>query len=204
MQKFPKVSQKAAVNTNPKRGSVASCNTAGIVPVTFKELWDNYEKGHPYQVKGKTPDGFENQCAIRVSVTFHNVGVKMISFSQNKVKPEGNAPTIGRLVLNDMATATRANELAQWLNMRPICGVGPAINITGKDWVSKIKGKTGIVFFGEYWGDNSAGGHIDLWNGSKMTDGNSNFLRFTLGIDSLPGVYSDLGTAKRIWFFEVK
>jgi hypothetical protein len=37
-------------------------------------------KTPPYNVKGKAPKGFENQCAIRMSVTMHRVGVKMISF----------------------------------------------------------------------------------------------------------------------------
>jgi hypothetical protein len=36
------VNQSGTVQTNPKRGSVASCSSVGIVPVTFKELWDNF------------------------------------------------------------------------------------------------------------------------------------------------------------------
>ena len=147
------VNQTATVKTNSKRGSVASCSSVGIVPVTFKELWDNFagEKTPPYNVNGKAPKGFENQCAIRMSVTMHRVGVKMISFSQNNIKPEGKAPTLGRIVLNGMATATRANEMAKWLNTRPVCGIAAAQNITGENWKDKVKGRTGIIFFGEYW-----------------------------------------------------
>ena len=142
------VNQSGTVQTNPKRGSVASCGSVGIIPVTFKELWDNYEdKDPPYQVNGKVPKGFENQCAIRMSKTFHNVGVKMISFSQNYIKPEGKAPTLGRVLLDGMSTATRANELAKWLDTRPICGVGPKQVITGQKWKDTIAGKTGIIFF---------------------------------------------------------
>nr|WP_289237834.1 type VI secretion system amidase effector protein Tae4 [Acinetobacter proteolyticus] len=183
---------------------------AGVVPVTFKELWANYEEGAPYQVNGKAPSGFENQCAIRLSVTLHKVGVKMSTFSQNNIKPEGKAPTLGRIVLKGMATATRANEMAIWLKTRPVCGIGPAVVITGKDWEKTIKGKTGIVFFGEYWGrdgessDAASGGHIDLWNGKSLTPNWASTLRFTLGISRIYRVYSDLGASKRIWFFEVK
>lgn len=202
------VIQNALVKTNPKRGSVASCGSVGIVPVTFNELWDSYEdKDPPYQVNGKVPKGFENQCAIRMSKTLHNVGVKMISFSQNNIKPEGNAPTLGRIILNGNATATRANEMAIWFNTRPICGVGPKQDITGEDWKDKISGKTGIIFFGEYWGRDgesdgqASGGHIDLWNGKRIT-GISSYFRIQWGINFFG--YSDLNKSKRIWFFEVK
>lgn len=204
------VNQTGTVKTNPKRGSVVSCGSVGIVPVTFKELWGNYVEGTPYIVKGKVPDGFENQCAIRMSATLHKVGVRMISFSQNNIKPEGKAPTLGRIVLNGMATATRANEMAKWLETRPICGVGAAQNITGENWKDKIKGKTGIIFFGDYWSregessDAASGGHIDLWNGSSMTPNWASTLRFTFGISYIPGIYSNLGKAKKILFFEVK
>lgn len=202
------VNQQGQVSTNPKRGSVASCGVAGVVPVTFKELWSKFEDGDPpYQVNGRVPKGFENQCAIRMSKTFHNVGVKMISFSQNNIKPEGKAPTLGRILLNGMSTATRANELAKWLTTRPICGVGQNQVITGANWKDKIAGKTGIIFFGEYWGrdgesaDAASGGHIDLWNGSRIT-GIYSYFRIQWGV-SLFGE-SDLNKSKRIWFFEVK
>ena len=49
------VNQTATVKTNSKRGSVASCSSVGIVPVTFKELWDNFagEKRHHIMLMGK-------------------------------------------------------------------------------------------------------------------------------------------------------
>lgn len=202
------VNQIGVVTTNTKRGSVASCGMAGVVPITFKELWSNYEDGDPpYQVNGKVPKGFENQCAIRMSKTFHNTGVEMKTFSSQYVRPEGNASSIGRILLNNKATATRASELAQWLLTRPICGVGSKEVITGPNWKDRIKGRTGIIFFGEYWErdgesvDAASGGHIDLWNGSRIT-GIYSYFRIQWGI-SLFGE-SDLNNSKRIWFFEVK
>ena len=106
-----------------------------------------------------------------------------------------------------MSTATRANELAKWLDTRPICGVGPKQVITGQKWKDTIAGKTGIIFFGEYWGrdgesaDAASGGHIDLWNGSRIT-GIYSYLRIQWGINLFGE--SDLNKSKRIWFFEVK
>lgn len=203
------VNQKGQVTTNPKRGSVASCSMTGVVPITFKELWENFEYDpHPYKVKGEVPKGFENQCAIKMSKTLHNVGVEMKSFSSNFVKPEGNAQTIGRILLNNKATATRASEMAQWLNTRPICGIGARQVITGKDWKDKIDGKTGIIFFGEYWerdgesADRASGGHIDLWKNNRLT-GSGSYFRVQWGI-VINNIWSDLGKSKRIWFYEVK
>ncbi|MBU3846762.1 MAG: type VI secretion system amidase effector protein Tae4 [Candidatus Acinetobacter avistercoris] len=104
--------------------------------------------------------------------------------------------------------------LNKWLDTRPICGVGPGQNITGTNWQDKIKDRTGIVFFGDYWqrdgesSDAASGGHIDLWDGRSMTPSIASTLRFRLGINSLsiPFFYSlsDLNKAKKILFFEVK
>lgn len=212
-----KIKQQAQVQTNPQRGSVAPCRSVGIVPITFTELWDSFYDNNPppYNINGEVPEGFENQCAIRMSVTFHRTGVKMTTFSSKYIKPENNEASLGRLLLGGLPTSTRANEFALWLKTRPVCGIGPAENITGKDWQEKIKGRTGIVFFGEYWSrdgleelrDIASGGHIDLWNKSKLTDNWTTFWRFTLGIDSMnigPYRYTDYSKAKRILFFEVK
>lgn len=188
---------------------------AGIKPVTFQELWNAYPSEPPYKVKGKVPKGYENQCAIRMSTTFHATGSRMASFSQNTVKPQAGRSTLGRILLNGKATATRADELARWLESRPICGIGRPENITEKNWQEKIKGRRGVIFFGEYWSHDSdaagqsTGGHIDLWNQDTLTRvGWTSFFRFTLGIDSLPSIalggYSDLGKSKKILFFEVK
>lgn len=62
--------------------------------VTFSELWNNYAHGNPYA----DPNGqYQNQCAIRMSVTLHNVGIEMKSFSQKRVRPMPGKPTLGRL-----------------------------------------------------------------------------------------------------------
>lgn len=212
------VNQSGTVKTNPKRGSVAACSMVGIVPITFKELWDNYygDKTPPYTVNGKIPDEFENQCAIRMSVTFHRTGIKMTSFSEKLIKPEKNEATIGRLLLKGLPTSTRANEFSQWLQTRPVCGIGPAEDITGKDWQKKIKGRTGIVYFGDFWQrdgleelrDIASGGHIDLWNNFRLTSNWTTVPRFFFGINrmNMPGgyIYTDYANAKRILFFEVK
>ncbi|NWK47596.1 T6SS effector amidase Tae4 family protein [Ralstonia pickettii] len=55
---------------------------------------------------------------------------------------------------------------------------------------------------------NASGGHIDLWNGSRLTNNGvrgtvTNFLRFTAGWESGPG-FSDLNQATKILFWEIR
>jgi hypothetical protein len=119
------------------------------------------------------------------------------------------------VIVNGKIAATRASELAEWLQRTPFCFCPLAQNITGKDWQSKIKGTTGVVYFADYWirtgangkpiERNPTGDHIDLWNGVRMTaSGFSGTLvtiaRFGLGVRSGPG-FSDLGNSKRILFW---
>ena len=126
-----------------------------------------------------------------MSVTFHAIGSSMKSFSQKVLKPMPGKQTLGRLVLNRKATATRAYELAEWLKLRPFLGVGKPENITGQDWQNKIKGRTGIIYFFGYWrqeGDSAdalSGGHIDLWNKDTLTPSAVSFWRFRIGVPSM-------------------
>ncbi|RQS31552.1 hypothetical protein DIE03_12710 [Burkholderia sp. Bp8992] len=173
--------------------------------VTFSELWKNYAHGNPYD----DPNGqYKNQCAIRMSVTLHKVGIAMKSFSQKQVRPMPGKPTLGRLLIDDKPTATRAYEFAEWLKLRPVAGVLAPENITGPNWASKVSGRTGIIFFDGYWlqdgdsPDNLSGGHVDLWNGNKLT-GFGSGVRISWNI-VLPGIWSDFRNSKTILFFPVK
>ncbi len=132
----------------------------------------------------------------------------MKSFSSKLVKPLGGQASIGRILLEGNVTATRANELGEWLKLQPIAGIGKPENISGTNWVSMVKGRTGIIMFDGYWArdgetsGNTSGGHIDLWNGEKLT-GLGTGLRVTWNI-VIPGIWSDFRKSKTILFFPVK
>ncbi|BCG01298.1 hypothetical protein PPGU19_058660 [Paraburkholderia sp. PGU19] len=137
--------QRSVIRTNPTPGSIKEVQ---LRVLTFQELWISYPTGNPYD----DPSGdYGNQCAIRMSEVFHRIGSDMKSFSQKLVKPMPGKPTLGRILIDGKATATRAYELAEWLQNRPFAGVSAAENITGPDWQSKIKLRTGIIFFYGYW-----------------------------------------------------
>lgn len=209
--------QKQRVHTNTMKDSVCKVD---VPPIKFAQLWENYVTGNPYD----DPSGTHpNQCAIRMSATLHRVGIEMKSFSQNTVKPAPGKATLGRILLDGKPTATRANEMAAWLKLQPFCGLpNKPENITGKEWESKVKGRTGIIFFDGYWtragesAETASGGHIDLWNGTRLTissavDGFATVGRY-LGIRSFrQGAnfaselsYSDLNKAKTILFWEIQ
>lgn len=198
-------SVKTRVRTNDTRNSLCKVE---VPPIEFRKLWDAYPKDHHPYVDPKTnkaPPGYENQCAIRVSAALHGAGVEMKSYTGASV------------ALNGMKAAVVATQLSQWLSLQPFCGLPKtAENITGKDWEGKIKGRTGIVYFENYWkrkGETkvATGDHIDLWNGSGLTPNAANRLR-RMGIDSiqwLPGFlddlnFSDLANSSRILFWEIR
>ncbi|CAB3771662.1 hypothetical protein LMG29542_06662 [Paraburkholderia humisilvae] len=120
------------VRTNSTPNSV---KVVQLKAVTFQELWDSYPSGNPYD-----NPAYKDQCAIRMSVTFHRVGIEMKSFSEKVMKPLPGKKDIGRIMLDGKATATRANELGEWLKLQPIAGIGKPENVTGADWVSRVKG----------------------------------------------------------------
>lgn len=206
--------QQAKVRTNTVKDSICKI---GVPAVKFSELWDNYVTGSPYKPAEGDKGDYSNQCALRMSATFHKIGIQMKSFSQKTVKPMPGAQVLGRVIMDGFPSAARAYELGEWLKLQPFCGLpNQPENVTGKDWESKVKGRTGIIMFHAYWtreGEataNASGGHIDLWNGSRLTNNGvtgtiETFARFTLGINRpWPHVYSDLRDSQTILFFEVK
>lgn len=195
------IKQKQQVRTTAVKDSICKVD---VPAVTFQQLWSHYVTGNPHD-----DPAYDNQCAIRLSATLHSIGIEMKSFSQSLVKPGPGKTSIGRILLNGKAAATRADEMASWLRLQPFCGLpSGAEDITGPDWEKKVRGRTGIIFFGGYWRRDGeapgqgSGGHIDLWNGERMTGVGSGFrARWNIVI---PGIWSDLNNAKTIWFFPVR
>jgi hypothetical protein len=199
---MPKLITK--VKTNTTKGSICDVN---LKPILFSTTWDNYPDDKPYidSKTGKPPKGYENQCAIKVSVALHKSGVEMKSFKGKS-----------RILIDGKNTAAAAEDLSAWLKLRPFCGLPPKPEtITGKDWEENITGRTGIIFFKDYWmrdgetESNRSGDHIDLWNGSRLTASGirgslTTFVRFNIGISHIPHLYSDLSKSKQILFWEIK
>lgn len=87
--------KKTVVRTNSTPNSIKE---VPLKAVTFQELWDAYPSGNPYN----NPE-YGNQCAIRMSVMFHRVGVEMKSFSQKLVRPLSGSECAGARVFGSHA-----------------------------------------------------------------------------------------------------
>ncbi|MBN9408749.1 MAG: hypothetical protein J0H69_06315 [Burkholderiales bacterium] len=208
--------QQARVRTNKSKDST---HTVEIRAITFTELWENYVTGDPFKPDPADKADYSNQCALRLSATFHRLGIEMKSFSQKTVRPMPGAKVLGRVLMNGRPAATRAYELGEWLKVQPFAGLPrKPEDVTGKDWESRVKGRTGIIMFHGYWlrsgedAGNASGGHIDLWNGERMPISSATSLFSVLGrrfgyqdmAADLSFGYSDLRNSKLILFWEIK
>jgi Type VI secretion system (T6SS), amidase effector protein 4 len=107
----------------------------------FQKLWSSYPADQPYvDAKGNPPKGYENQCAIKVSVALRGCGVDLRRFKGATVQ------------VGIERHAIRAQELATWLRSdAPRRLRTRRRQVTGSDWEAKCSGKTGILYFEDYW-----------------------------------------------------
>jgi hypothetical protein len=166
----------------------------GVDGVTFDTLWSTYVSGAPC-----TNPEFTNQCAIRISEVLLNNGFTMQSFR--------GARCYGDSSRNAGKHIIRAEELANWLRRSPIPGMGPTQEVAPENYTAELDGKTGIIFFKDYYTlgnqrfENRSGDHIDLWNGSRTT---GNWFQWTRELQEDIGVADDREASREIWFWEIK
>ena len=161
--------------------------------IKFKELWDNYPDNPPCNSK------FKNQCAIKVGSALSKCGVKTTNLVPAKRHCWFHDKNEGHIL--------SAEELATGISKNNIYGINMAMELPGNDFKTKIAGKKGIIFFANYWLRNEdkperpTGDHIDLWNGSRLTDWSS-WIRIQWGV-VIPDVWSDLEKAPKVVFWNI-
>lgn len=161
--------------------------------IKFKELWDNYPDDPPCNSQ------FKNQCAIKVGASLAKSGVDTTKLVSSKRHCWQHNKNEGHVLA--------AEELAAGLKGSNVFGIEKAIDVPGGGYATKIAGKTGIIFFKDYWSRSNdkpgvpTGDHIDLWNGSRLTDWSS-WIRVQMGI-VVPGVWSDFEKATKILFWRI-
>lgn len=151
--------------TNSKKGSIKTIQHRKL---NFNDLWAAYPKdgiAHP-NPETKEPL-FKNQCAIRVSHALYVCGIKLKAYHGVKCWGCTTPNEQGKGI-----HAIRAQELADYLKKRPFAGCPHAEQFSGSNFAARIEGRTGIIFFKDYWqrGNETGrtGDHIDLWNGSSF------------------------------------
>ncbi|MFW5444271.1 MAG: type VI secretion system amidase effector protein Tae4 [Methylococcaceae bacterium] len=194
--------QAGQITTNNKGNSLLVVQKKSI---TFKDLWSNYPSNEIKHINPTTKkDEFGNHCAINVSHSLYKCGVLLKSFTGAKCWycPTPNKQNKGVHVI-------RAQELATYLNKKPFAGCPPSIDVT-KDFKNSVKGKTGIVFFKDYWQRSNessrTGDHIDLWDGNELASIGFilTWVRTTFPYFSEENLeMSDLQKSKSILFWEI-
>jgi len=168
--------------------------------IRFKELWENHPTiagvDNPCTTKGKV--NFSDQCAIKVGVALSSCGVNT-----------SHIPGARHCWYHEKSQGhiLAAEDLAKGIKQRPITGIGKIQKIEPKDFKSILNGKKGIIFFKDYWARNGetkrnkSGDHIDLWNGSRLTDWKT-WARIQFHL-SWEGSWSDYRQSKEVWFWAV-
>ncbi len=133
--------------------------------IHFKQLWKNHptitDDDKPCSTNGKP--NFVNQCAIRMGVCLERSGVQTKHWPVRRCWFHKNGNGDGGHIL-------AAEELAKSLEMVPFSGLFTIEKFSGKKAFENLSGKSGIVFFRNYYGPGSQGDHIDLWDGFRLTD----------------------------------
>lgn len=172
--------------------------------IKFEELWKNHptvlNSNDPCEINGKPQ--FSNQCAIRVGVALSKCGIDTSKMPGARhcwyhKKAQGHI--------------LAAEDLANSLNKYPINGIQPAITVDPKTFKNDLKNKKGIIMFKDYWkrvGEiNPTGDHIDLWNGSRLTDPKSwariHLRAGSFGLHSFIPGWSDLENSKSVIFWRI-
>ncbi len=162
--------------------------------VKFGDLWKSYPGDDPCNKE------FKNQCAIRVGAALAGCSVDTTRLVSKKRHCWYHKSSDGHVLA--------AEELAAGLNKTRVPGIGLPQKFEGEGFRAKIAGKKGIVFFKDYWmrsvdrPASPTGDHIDLWNGSRLTDWSS-WARIRFGI-VIPNLWSDLEKSKQVIFWQVQ
>lgn len=186
--------------TNKTKNSILKVT---VRKVLFETLWDNFPSS---AVEHETNGVINNYCAVNLSDALLKSGIGLKSFKGTKCWgcPSRKSPH-----------AIRAQELANWLKRQPFIGCPKPERMDGSSFREKLDGRTGIVFFKDYWQRSSevgtehrTGDHIDLWDGrgvDKLASQSflEDFLTNSLGM-YYDGLYSDKKLSKEILFWEIK
>ena len=185
-------------------GRASQCRVAWEERFTvpnFMTLWNN----HP-STRGEGPlldrKSYENQCARNLSAAMMCSGVDFRGFRG-----------VWSWQKNAARYPIRAQELADWLaagrsglpvRLEKFGGKEAFKHSGGK---GGIIGRTGIVFFQNYWDSGAQGDHIDLWNGNRWTDWWSwSRVHLRIGGFGLHTIFSDISDVQKsqsVWFWHL-
>jgi hypothetical protein len=171
--------------------------------VRFKQLWENHPTIQNEKYPCKSESGkkyFDDQCAIRLGTCLANCGIDTTKIVPKRRHCWHHDVSRGHIL--------SAEELAEGLKWCIINGLQKMEEINPSDYQRDLNHIQGIIFFKDFWqrtvnGNketfrNRSGDHIDLWNGSRLTD-----WRTWFAISSVLNTGGVYGKSKEIWFWRV-
>ena len=194
--------------TNSYEGS--DNNQSQSHPIEFKTLWKNHPGKHIDHINKKTKkENYENQCAIELSEALIKSGISLNGYKGGTCKD----------CSINQKHALSAEQLSNFLvKSSNFEGFSKPVYLTGKNYESYVEGKTGIIYYADYWkrasdkNDQRTGDHIDLWNTNTLASATGvggrtfrtwfrrSFPEFSENhLDA-----SDLTRAKKVIFWEIK
>lgn len=174
----------------------------------FSNLWSAYPSNRTIEhIDPDTGDDiFGDHCAINVSQSLYKNGIKLKSFRGTKCWRCPTPDEQGRGI-----HAIRAQELADYLERQPFADCPQPSRLLGETFEREVSGKTGIIFFKDYWRrtENGArtGDHIDLWDGNELASigAFATFVRTTFSEFSENYLsMSDLKKSSQVLFWEIE
>lgn len=165
----------------------------GDAGATFSDLWSSYDTGKPCN------GPFSNQCAIRLSEALLQAEVSLSGFGGARCWSD-DSENGGKHII-------RAEEFGNWLARGSLPGLGATQKVDPKTYQTELNGKTGIIFFKDYWQrsgetfENRSGDHIDLWNKNRTSDYAFGWTRdfWEWALSST----SDRNDSREVWFWSV-
>lgn len=150
---------------------------------TFDKLWKNHPTGE-FPCSTNEIKHFQDQCAIRMGVCLEKAGISTKNWPVRRCwQHKGTESHV-----------LAAEELANALTRVVVPGAKRVEKYSGTEGFEKIKSRTGIIFFKNFYGPGMQGDHIDLWNGWRLSS-----------FASVVSIYSTLGSRYdkgAIWFWE--
>jgi len=138
----------------------------------FKLLWDNHpanrvaDDEYPCVGYNGQPN-YENQCAIKMGVCLERCNFDMSKFEGVKCwhHPRSDNHILRVEELRLFFAKVLPNKSLTIKRKRPNKDIS----------VEDFEGKSGIVIFCDFWGDNNQGDHVDLFNGEELADGDLDY-----------------------------
>jgi hypothetical protein len=149
---------------------------------SFNTLWSNHPSNqtppehYPCKdKKGNVHSALENQCAIRLGIAMQESGISLKSLMGSRCWNGHGRKHVLKVL--QMVPWIEAHASSIGVKKKTVHK-----NVTDADF----RGKRGIVYWQNFYGNNNQGDHIDLWDGDRIAKGSNDYFE----------------RSEQVWFWE--